>query len=86
MQVRSWVILCSHKVWGLFVVKLHVMYAGGICNAGMPTNSVRSQYVWVVNMAASMGMYVTVDFHSNASGDRTFYNVQVTPTTWPRPQ
>ena len=42
----------------------------------------RNQYVWVVNLAASMGFYVTVDFHSDKNGDQSFYDSASFKSDW----
>lgn len=44
----------------------------------------RNQYVWVVNIAASMGFYVTLDFHSDKNGDQLFYDSTGFKSHWAR--
>ena len=61
-------------------------YVGGRCNEGIPEGSVYSRFLWAVDIIASQGMYVMVDFHNsgkaNQVGDLAFRDVASFINNW----
>ena len=44
-------------------------FTGGVCNNGIPDDTVYGRFLWAVDYIASTGMYVLVDFHNSGKAD-----------------